>query len=152
MPLPQGACVYGISLALFPSATSTQSIYTEAFELVQKDPNVSFALGSPLKAHGIDSGGARGRRNAMERWEVHEDGEDLSIVRFIVAGPQGAGLVQVQVPAKRRRGEFKYIIYENRRNRQLFHVFDARADKKEAEPPPPPPPPSTTAAAEPASG
>ena len=128
-----GACAYGISLALFPSATSTNVIYSEAFEKIKADPNVSYALGSPMRAYGIDHGGERGRRNAMERWEVQENGKDLSIVRFTVAGPGGAGVVQVQVPAQRRRGEFRYIIFENRRNRQLFHVLDKRAEEAAAE-------------------
>ena len=124
-----GACTWGISLALFPSASSTQTIYSEAFEKVKLDPNVSYALGSPLRAHGIDRGGSRGRRNEMERWDVTESGDDVSIVRFAVSGPQGAGIVQVQVPTSRRRGEFKYIIFENMRSRQLIHVLDTRADE-----------------------
>lgn len=134
-----GACAYGISLALFPSATSTQSIYSEAFDKVKFDPDVSLALGSPLRAFGIDHGSERGRRNAMERWEVQENGTDYSVVRFTVAGPQGAGLVQVQVPANRRRGEFRYIIFEDRSrvrdrnaNRRLVHVLDRRADEMAA--------------------
>ena len=53
-------------------------------------------------------------------------------MRFAVSGPQGIGLVQVQVPAKRRRGEFKYIIFENRRSRQLVHVLDKRAEEAAA--------------------
>jgi import inner membrane translocase subunit TIM21 len=131
-----GACMYGISLALFPSASSTQSIYSEAFDLVQKDADVSFACGSPLRAHGIDHGGSRGRRNAMERFDILEDGEELAIVRFIVSGPQGAGIVQVQVPAKRRRGEFKYVVFENRRNRQISTVVDNRVAAAPAVPEP----------------
>jgi len=138
----QGACFYGISLALFPSASSTQSIYSEAFDLVQKDGNVSYACGSPLRAHGIDHGGARGRRNAMERFDIIEDGEELAIVRFIVAGPQGAGVVQVQTPTKRRRGEFKYIVFENRRSRQISTVVDNRVAEAPAVPEPASPRPS----------
>jgi hypothetical protein len=127
-----GACAYGISFALFPSATSTQVIYSEAFDLVQKDPTVAYTVGTPMKAHGIDHGSARGRRNAMERWEVQEDGKEWSVVRFAVAGPQGVGLVQVQAPSNRRRGEFRYIIFENRRSRQLVHVLDRRAEEAAA--------------------
>ena len=62
----------------------------------------------------------------MERFDIHEDGEDLAIVRFIVSGPQGAGIVQVQVPAKRRRGEFKYVVFENGRSRKTSYVLDNR--------------------------
>jgi len=132
-----GACAWGISLALFPSASSTQTIYSEAFDKVKNDPNISYGLGSPMRAHGIDHGGERGRRNEMERWDVTESGQDLTLVRFAVSGPQGAGLVLVQTPAKRSRGEFKYIIFENRscqsfKRRQLVHVVDNRAAEAEA--------------------
>lgn len=132
-----GACAWGISLALFPGASSTQTIYSEAFEKVKVDPLIANGLGSPLRAHGIDHGGARGRRNEMERWDVTEAGQDLTLVRFAVSGPQGAGAVLVQVPAKRRRGEFKYIIFENLtcpafKRRQLVHVLDTRADEAAA--------------------
>ncbi len=132
-----GACAWGISLALFPSASSTQTIYSEAFDKVKSDPAIANGLGSPLRAHGIDHGGARGRRNEMERWDVTEAGQDLTLVRFAVSGPQGAGAVLVQVPAKRRRGEFKYIIFENLscpafKRRQLVHVLDTRADEAAA--------------------
>ena len=79
-----------------------RTIYSEAFDIVQKDPTVSYLLGSPMKAYGV--GGNRGRRNEMERWELTEaDGEEVSVVRFTVAGPQGAGMVQTQVPRGRLR-------------------------------------------------
>jgi hypothetical protein len=132
-----GACAWGISLALFPGASSTQTIYSEAFEKVKVDPLIANGLGSPLRAHGIDHGGARGRRNEMERWDNTEAGQDITIVRFAVSGPQGAGAVLVQVPRPRRRGEFKYIIFENLtcpafKRRQLVHVLDTRADEAAA--------------------
>jgi hypothetical protein len=132
-----GACAWGISLALFPGASSTQTIYSEAFEKVKVDPLIANGLGSPLRAHGIDHGGARGRRNEMERWDDTEAGQDITIVRFAVSGPQGAGAVLVQVPRPRRRGEFKYIIFENLtcpafKRRQLVHVLDTRADEAAA--------------------
>lgn len=129
-----GACAWGISLALFPGASSTQTIYSEAFEKIKLDPTISYGLGSPLRAHGVDRGGERGRRNEMERWDVEESGQELTSVRFAVSGPQGAGFVLVQTPTKRKRGEFKYIIFENRscptlKRRQLVHVLDTRADE-----------------------
>ena len=130
-----------------------RTIYSEAFEKVQQDPNVSYLLGSPMKAYGV--GGNRGRRNEMERWELTEtNGDEVSVVRFTVAGPQGAGIVQTQVPRGRRRGEFNYIAFEYRR--KLLMILDNRADKtaavaqqdaKDDTLPPPPPPSSSTAAA-----
>ena len=59
------------------------------------DANVGMALGSPLKAWG--TGGSSGRRHAIERWELEEDGEAVTVIRFNVAGPQGTGRVVVQV-------------------------------------------------------
>ena len=114
-----------VDVALFPGATSTQSIYAEAFEHVKQNPDVSYALGSPLRAFGLDTR-ARGSRSNMERWEVSENGEDLSIVRFFVQGPQGAGIVQTQVPKNRRSGEFKYIVFRNARTRQTSKILDNR--------------------------
>jgi len=121
-----GAIIWGVKIALFPGASSTQSIYSDAFDRVSQDPTVVFALGSPLKAHGADHGGARSRRNVMERWDLVEDGQEVTTVRFSVVGPQGDGIVQVQVPANRSRGQFNYIIYEDRKTRRLTHVLDNR--------------------------
>jgi import inner membrane translocase subunit TIM21 len=133
-----GAIAWGASQALFPSAGSTGVIYSEAFDKVQQDPDVAYALGTPLRAYGADHGTPRGRRNTMERWELHEGGQEVSVVRFNVAGPQGSGVVQAQVPSSRSRGDFHYIIFENRRTRQLTHVLDNRADKAAALPVPEP--------------
>jgi len=55
-----------------------------------------------------------------------------------VAGPQGMGIVQTQVPRARRRGDFEYIIFEHRPSRKLVFVLDERADKAKAKPPPVP--------------
>lgn len=86
-----------------------------------------------MKAYGI--GGNRGRRNEMERWELTEaNGDEVSVVRFSVAGPQGAGTVQTQVPRGRRRGDFNYIIFEYRR--KILFVLDNRGDKTAALAPP----------------
>ena len=166
-----GAIAWGTYIALFPGASSTGVIYSEAFEKVQQDSKLCNALGTPLRAHGTDHGGGRGRRNTMERWDVEENGENLSVVRFGVAGPQGAGVVQVQTPRNRSRGEFKYIIFEapHPRGRMIYHVYDGRnggagdAPAAAAEPPapltrapsgvpkvdevPPPPPPLAPAKA-----
>ena len=152
---------WGAYMALFPGASSTQTIYSEAFEKVQQDPIVSYALGSPMKAYGMDRGSHRGRRNEMERWELTEaNGDEVSVVRFTVAGPQGMGIVQTQVPRSRRRGDFKYILFEHRPSRKLVFVLDNRDDAnskdpntKEASAPPPiapapdAPPPAPAAAA-----
>uniref|UniRef100_A0A7S0NXL2 Mitochondrial import inner membrane translocase subunit Tim21 n=1 Tax=Calcidiscus leptoporus TaxID=127549 RepID=A0A7S0NXL2_9EUKA len=140
------ACAWGVSEALFPSAASDQAIVNEAFSKVSMDGDVAHLLGSPLKAHG--AGGDRGRRNAFERWEVDEGGEQLSVMRFYVAGPQGRGLVYVQVPKKRRRGEFRYVIFEH--NRKMYHVVDNRAaiqaERAAASMPQPPDPPGSSLA------
>ena len=116
-----GACAWGISAALFPSATSTQVIFSEALEKVQQDPTIAYTLGTPLK--GFGSGGSPGRRNAMDRWDVLEGDSQYTVVRFTVAGSQGAALVQVQVPVERKRGEFRYIIAELPQ-RKLVHALD----------------------------
>ena len=120
-------------------SSSRRTIYSEAFDKVRMDPTISYALGSPMRAYGMDRGGDRGRRNEMERWDT----EECSIVRFTVAGSQGMGIVQVQVPKARRRGEFDYIIFEHRPTRKLIRVLDNRG-KKEEEAAVPTPPPSST--------
>jgi len=136
-----GAIAWGTYMALFPGPTSTGSIYSEAFEKAQQDTKLSNALGTPLRAHGADHGNNRGRRNAMERWDIEENGEELSVVRFTVSGPQGSGVVQVQTPRHRRRGEFKYIIFEtpHPRGRAIYHIYDSRGFGEAAAPPEPAP-------------
>lgn len=144
-----GAIAWGTSQALFPGASSTNTIFSEAFEKVQQDAKLSAALGTPLRAHGSDHGGNRGRRNTMERWEVVENGEEMSVVRFHVSGPNGQGDVVVQTPKSRSRGQFRYIIFEtpHPRGRAIYHVYDSRAEDSEAKVPAPPVPIAPAAAA-----
>jgi len=123
-----GACAWGASQALFPSATSTESIFNDAFDLVKANGDVAHVLGTPLRAFGANHGNQSGRRNAKERWELTEGGAEVIVLRFHVSGPQGMGTVQAQVPANRRRGEFNYIIFENPRTRKMIHVLDMRAE------------------------
>ena len=129
-----GACAWGISTALFPSASSTDVIFSEALEKVSQDPNVAFALGTPMRGYG-SGGRGEGRRNAKERWEVSEGGNEYSVVRFHVAGSQGSALVQAQVPKQRRRGEFRYIIVELPR-RRLVHARPVTSEDGPAPPMP----------------
>lgn len=129
------------------SRRSTQSIFSEALDKVKENGDVAYALGTPLKGFGADHGGGRGRRNAMERWELSEQGADVSVVRFHVSGPQGVGTVQVQVPTNRKRGEFNYIIFEHPRSRRLVHILDTRGEPNKTVAPAPPPPAASTAAA-----
>ena len=131
-----GACAYGAYLALFPSAGSTQMIAADAMDAVSMDPSVADALGTPLRSYGIDHGTSRGRRNAMERWDREEIGADgdpaeYTTIRFHVAGPLGAAYVHAQVPAKRRRGELRYVIVEDIRTRRLTYVVDNRMQEME---------------------
>ena len=110
--------------------------------------DVSYALGSPLRAFGADHGSSRGRRNAMERWDLEEAGSEVVVVRLHVSGPQGSGTVQVQTPANRRSGDFNYIIFEHPRSRKMIHVLDNRAENAaKAVIAPPPDAPKEVAAA-----
>lgn len=88
--------------------------------------DISYMLGSPLRAFGADHGGGRGRRNAIERWDLSEGESEVIVARFHVSGPQGFGTVQVQAPANRRRGQFNYIIFEHPQTRKMIHVLDNR--------------------------
>eukprot|EP00965_Chrysotila_dentata_P081374 2687105-Pleurochrysis_carterae.AAC.4 len=64
-----------------------QVIFNEAFDQVRLDGDILYALGTPLKAFGADHGSERGRRNAIDRWEVEEGGEELSVVRDAERAP-----------------------------------------------------------------
>ena len=61
----------------------------------------------------------------------------VGIPAFMIVVGGTIGAVLVQVPRPRRRGEFKYIIFENLtcpafKRRQLVHVLDTRADEAAA--------------------
>lgn len=139
------AIAWGVSVALFPSANSTTTVFNEAFEQVRVNGDVCYKLGTPLRAFGADRGSDRGRRNAFERWEVEEEGQERSVVRFNVAGPNGVAVCQVQVPRDRKRGDFNYIIVQHRRD--LVHVLDRRGEEAAAKPIAQPPAPIEPAAA-----
>jgi len=81
----------------------------------------------------------------MERWETEEDGQPVVTIRFHVAGPQGTGVVVAQVPQKRKRGEFRYILFEHRR--KLISVLDNRTDAAALPAPSPVPAPSAAPSA-----
>ena len=110
-------------------------IAADAMDAVSMDPSVADALGTPLRSYGIDHGTSRGRRTAMERWDREEIGADgdpaeYTTIRFHVAGPLGAAHVHAQVPAKRRRGELRYVV-EDIRTRRLTYVVDNRMQEME---------------------
>ncbi|KAL3932879.1 MAG: hypothetical protein SGPRY_000528, partial [Prymnesium sp.] len=117
-----GAAQKGVSAS--PSLCireATQTIFNEALEEVKANGDISYMLGSPLRAFGADHGGGRGRRNAIERWDLSEGESEVIVARFHVSGPQGFGTVQVQAPANRRRGQFNYIIFEHPQTRKMIH-------------------------------
>jgi hypothetical protein len=148
-----GVCAFGAYWALFPGASSPGAIFEEAADKVKVDPEVADRLGTPIKAFGADFGGGEGRRNFVQSWEVSgDDGSAAVQVKFNVQGPQGRGIVHAQAAANRKRGDFNFIVFEDKRRRQLVYVLDNRAALKakamaKLEAPAPPAPATPPAAA-----
>lgn len=137
-----GVCAFGAYWALFPGASSPGAILDDALEKVKVDPEVADRIGTPIRSFGADLGGGEGRRNFVQSWDVQaEDGASAVQVKFNVQGPQGRGIVHVQAPASRSRGQFNWIVFEDRsgRSRQMIYILDERAKLPSGGPAPPPP-------------
>ncbi|KAJ1634075.1 hypothetical protein T492DRAFT_976295 [Pavlovales sp. CCMP2436] len=141
-----GVCAFGAYWALFPGTSSPGAIFEEAGDKLKMDPEVADRLGTPIKSFGADFGGGEGRRNFVQSWEVEgDDGKPAIQVKFNVQGPQGRGIVHAQAPTPRSRGDFNFIVFEDKRRREVVYVVDNRAQlraKAQAEalskaPPPP---------------
>ncbi|KAG8463978.1 hypothetical protein KFE25_000146 [Diacronema lutheri] len=128
-----GVCALGAYWALFPGSASPGTIFEEAADKVKVDPEVADRLGTPIKAYGADFGGGEGRRNFVQSWEVEgDDGKPAIQVKFNVQGPQGRGVVHAQAATARSRGQFNFIVFEDRRRRETIYVLDNRADLRAA--------------------
>lgn len=144
-----GICAFGAYLAFFPSNTSPGVIMDDAMSKVRMDAEIADRLGTPLRAFGMDFGGGEGRRNFIQSWTVDaEDGSSAVQIKFNVQGPLGRGWIHVQVPAQRTKGQFNFIMFENRSRREpRFFVLDNRPDPMIRAPPSP-----SSVASEPAGG
>lgn len=128
-----GACALGAYWALFPGSASPGTIFEEAADKVKVDPEVADRLGTPIKAYGADFGGGEGRRNFVQSWEVEgDDGKAAIQVKFNVQGPQGRGVVHAQAATSRSRGQFNFIVFEDKRRRDVVYVVDNREQLKAA--------------------
>lgn len=128
-----GVCALGAYWALFPGTASPGTIFEEAAGKVKMDPEVADRLGTPIKAYGADFGGGEGRRNFVQSWEVEgDDGKAAIQVKFNVQGPQGRGVVHAQAAAARSRGQFNFIVFEDKRRRDAVYVEDNRAGLRAA--------------------
>lgn len=127
-----GAYMAGAYMAHFPGKSSPGAIFEEAADKVKVDPEVADRLGTPIKSYGADFGGGEGRRNFVQSWEVQgDDGLPAIQIKFNAQGPQGRGVVHAQAPASRSRGQFNFIVFEDKlaedkRRRDVVYVLDNR--------------------------
>jgi mitochondrial import inner membrane translocase subunit TIM21 len=101
---------------LWPSSTSPNAVFDEAFNQVRKNDEIVATFGEPLKAYGIDHGGNReGRRNfIMSREAEGEDGSKRVKVRFNLEGKYAGGVVFAEASDKLQmnNGEWVYLIVQ----------------------------------------
>jgi len=111
-----GVCFIFTLRELWPSSTSPNAVFDEAFNQIRKNDEVVAALGEPLKAYGIDHGGNReGRRNFIMSREVEgEDGSKRLKIRFNLEGKFAGGVAFAEVSndLNMGNGEWVYLIVQ----------------------------------------
>lgn len=109
---------------------SPNSVFDKSFDVVRKDPEVLRRYGDRVKAYGRDHGGHReGRRNFIEHKEYtdEQDGSKRTRVRYNLEGQFGRAFVFAEVSASMSRGEFVYILVQDKSNGRTHTVVDNRS-------------------------
>jgi len=116
---------------LWPSQTSPNAVFDQAFSQIRKNDEVVAAFGEPMKAYGIDHGGNReGRRNfIMSRETEGEDGSKRLKVRFNLEGKYAGGVVFAEVSDKLNvdNGEWVYLIVQSKKTGATYTICDNRS-------------------------
>lgn len=115
---------------LMPTKMSPNTVFNNAHYILEKDTDVNFRFGSPIKTYGKDHGGKReGRRNFIEHSEYtdQEDGTKRVRVRFNLEGPKGNAFVFAEVSNDMPAGEFVYLLVQDKRNGRVITVIDNRS-------------------------
>jgi import inner membrane translocase subunit TIM21 len=123
------ACAYYIFVDLFPSKTTPNTVFDLAFHVLRNNPEIQERFGEPLKAYGRDHGGYReGRRNFIEhtKYTCKEDGSKRTRIRFNLEGKFGNAFVFAEVSKEMPRGEFVYLIVQDKRNGKVITLIDNR--------------------------
>jgi hypothetical protein len=112
-----------------PSKLSPNSVFSESFELVEKNTDVVNMLGSPMKGYGKDHGGRRaGRRNHISSQQWKDDGGiDHTRILYTAEGPSGGlASVFVEKTSAQGDGDFVYIVVQDQRTGKVIPVIDNR--------------------------
>jgi import inner membrane translocase subunit TIM21 len=123
-------CLYFTVRELMPTKMSPNTVFNNAHSIIQKNLDVTYRFGEPIKTFGRDHGGHReGRRNFIEHSEYtdKDDGSKRVRVRFNLEGPKGNAYVFAEVSSDMPSGEFVYLLVQDKRNGMVITVIDNRS-------------------------
>lgn len=115
---------------LMPTKMSPNTIQSNAHSLIADNHDVKYRYGSPVKTYGKDMGRNEGRRNFIEhsKYTDKEDGSERVRVKFSLEGPQGKkAFVFAEVSSDMPRGEFVYVLVQDKSNGMVITVVDNRS-------------------------
>lgn len=122
-------CAYYIGKELSPTKMSPNAVFDSATSTIRENAEIQRRFGT-FKTYGRDHGGHReGRRNFVEHTEYNdeEDGSRRTRVRFNLEGQYGNAFVFAEVSKDMPKGEFVYILVQDKRNGQVITVCDNRS-------------------------
>lgn len=122
-------CVFYTARELFPGRLNPNSLFSETFEILRYNIEITNILGSDVKGYGRDSGGGsrEGRRNHIDSFKyTSEDGSNRIRIRYNLKGKRGNIRVWVEVSDKMAASEYVYIICQNMKTGRVYTIEDNR--------------------------
>lgn len=105
-----------IGRELMPTRLSPNALFNEVFDRVRVHPEVISRVGENMKGYGQDINRRReGRRNFISHDKyVDLDGHKRIRIKFNIEGSRGNAVVYAEVADNMEKGEYAYIILEQR--------------------------------------
>lgn len=112
---------------LLPSRLSPQTLFSECFDLLRNNDEVTRITGPDPTGYGRDTG-SDARRNHVDSRQYTDlvDGSKRSRIRFNIKGRKGHVMVWAEVSDQMASNEFVYLIIQCRRTGRVVTIQDNR--------------------------
>jgi hypothetical protein len=124
-----GAIVAGAGMAvkeLFPGRLKPQSLYSEAYDSLRLNDDVTRICGEDMRAFGRDTGSESRRSQVDQREFTEADGSKRVRIRFNIKGSKGHVKVWAEASDKMGANEWVYLIVQNMKTGTVMTIEDER--------------------------
>jgi hypothetical protein len=121
-------CIFYTARELFPGRMNPISLFSELFDKMQYNDQITAIVGDNVKGFGRDTQHkVEGRRNHVDSHKyVAEDGSNRLRIRFNIKGKKGQVLVWAEVSDAMGASEYVYVICQNIKTGRVLTLDDNR--------------------------